>query len=111
MSVRVNSGAEQYKPLLEQVLSDVGYSVKSSEYAYSVVVTIRADREVFADTIVVQPAIALEVTDGSESVLSFSTAAERISGFKDAEKFIDTKVYNAITTLIEQAVRAELCKL
>lgn len=111
MKVIINSDGKAYKALVEKVISDAGYSRKNSEYAYSILVTIQAEKAVFSDTIVVQPSVSIDVRNSNESIFSFSKTAEQISGFKEAENFVDMKVRKAITDIIENDVRAEICKL
>ncbi len=110
INVTTNNVGKPYKALIEKIISDAGYSHKKTEFSYSVIVTILADKTVFTDTILVEPAVSIEVRNNNESILSFYKKAEQISGFKDAEKFVDMKVHKTITDIIEQDFKLEICR-
>lgn len=110
INVTTNNVGKPYKALIEKIISDAGYSHKNSDYSYSVIVTIQADKAVFTDTIVVEPSVSVEVRNDNESILLFYKKAEQISGFKDAEKFVDMKVHKTIADIIEQEFRLEICR-
>lgn len=92
----------QYKSSVEKVLSENGYNIQDTGYSYLVDVAINQNKVFYEDTIVATPQVEIRINDKTEIILSFKKDCERISGFKEAELLVDSKINNEIKIAIEK---------
>ena len=67
-----------------------------SQAVYTVLVEVEPNKMRHADMLTAEPGISVAIRNGDRQFFSYAKSLERISGFSEAEAFVDKKIYTAL---------------
>src|SRR5574344_126855 len=82
--------------ILSSLLSQQGYVLSSSSFAYVVSAEVQQNKKKFEDSITAYPDITVAINNGAETLFNYSKNFDRVSGFAEAEALVDSRIYSAI---------------
>jgi hypothetical protein len=91
-----------YKGVIEKVLSDHGFLVSDKNCSYTVKAAVNSNKKKFTDTLTADPTIDIRIINPKETVRTLSKAADRISGYSDAEGLVDKRIDTEVTKVIQE---------
>lgn len=88
----------RYKSVIEKVITGSNFSVSSKNYHYLVTVSVTPNKETYKDTgtIVAVPEYMVEINNSSKTLFKYKKTLDRVTGFLEAEKFLDNKIAKAV---------------
>ena len=92
------------------LLSEEGFvlTAKPFQAVYKVLVLVEPNKVRHGDMLTAAPGISVSLSNGTEQVFSYTKTLERISGFSEAEGFVDKKIYAALEDELRASFLTEL---
>ena len=90
------------KAVVSKSITDCGYKVTDSvqgsakNSVCTVNVNVLPNKIYHEQTITANPSVEVKISGGAKTVFSYSRTLDRITGFKQAEAFVDKKIYDGL---------------
>ena len=104
----VNDSSNKISSLVSNSINECGYKVVKQNAAYLVQVEIDTGKSYYSDSITANPSVSVIISGNSKNIFSYEKSCQRITGFKDAENFVDKKIYDSLESEIKSSLTNEL---
>ena len=81
---------------VSEILGGQGFIFSDKNPAYKVIVNVEPNKNVYSESITADPGISIYITNGTETLLTYSKTVDRVTGFAAAEAFVNKKIYTAL---------------
>ena len=94
---------------VKDILSNDGYFISDNEskIMHIVSVNINLNKHVSGESILSEPSVSINITNVQENIFAYSKNIQKISGFTEAESFLERKAYQAIEQEIQKSFLEE----
>ena len=104
----VHDSSNKISSLVSNSINECGYKVVKQNGAYLVQVEIDLGKSYYSDSITANPSVSVIISGNSKNIFSYEKSTQRITGFKDAENFVDKKIYDSLESEIKSSLTNEL---
>lgn len=107
-----NDSYNKISYVVTSILRNQGYEVSDTNYLYLVTVVVKPNKVTHKDThsITAEPGITLTINNRQETVFAYAKTTEHVTGYSDAEKFVNNKIYSALEKELNSSLSDELNK-
>ena len=95
---------------LTSLLAEEGFVLtpKAAQAVYTVRADIQPNKVRHAEMLTAEPGISIYIYSGAQQAFSYAKTLERISGFTEAEKLVDKKIYASLERELQASFLQEL---
>ena len=103
-----NDSLNKITSLVSASINECGYKVVKQNAPYIIQVEIDLGKSYFTDSITANPSVSIIIFGNSKNIFTYEKSCQRITGFKDAENFVDKKIYDSLENEIKASLTNEL---
>lgn len=105
----INDSSNKIRNCVKDILSNDGYFISDNEskIMHIVSVNINLNKHVSGESILSEPSVSINITNAQENIFAYSKNIQKISGFTEAESFLERKAYQSIEQEIQKSFLKE----
>ena len=98
----------QIKDCLTNIFTKSGFTITETKSPYIIKVLVDSDKTYHEETITANPKVSLQILGQNTPFYSITITGSRVSGFKQAEAFVNKKIFDSLVSELKTQLPSEL---